>query len=190
MGLNVGTFLKRLDGVISGNGFKKVIPISLWDFHLDNSVAALGAPGGNEPGLVKENDHLTIQWPATKVLGINVQFILPDDYDEAQDHLILKLKAMMDGTTNTTTAFEAAAYTMNGTADLTAETEDMAPDNTADLSATAAWVDIDLSDNVLLAGDVISVDINPEAHDTDVVEIWAAKIEYKSDLVFYDPDDR
>jgi len=190
MGLNVGTFLKRLDGVISGNGFKKVMPISLFDFHLDGGFAEVGAPNGAEPGFVVENFHVTLQWPATKVAEVNVQFIIPDDYDEAQDHLILKLKAVMDGATNTTTALEASAYTMDGTADLTAETEDMAPDNTADLSVTAAWVDIDLSGNKLLGGDIISVDINPEAHGTDVVEIWGAKLEYKSDLVFYDVSDR
>ena len=182
--MNPASFLKNLERIITGHGFKKQTPISLYDFHLDDGFAELGVPSGDEPGFVKENDHLTIQWPATKVAAVNVQFILPDDYDESNDHLKLLLKACMDGSTDTTTALEGAAYADD------AETTDLEPDNTADLTTTSTWVEFDLSDNSLSAGDVISIDINPEAHGTDVVEIWGAKLEYKSDLVYFDLDSR
>jgi len=183
MGLNPGTFLFRLRSIITGHGFLKVIPINLWDFHLDDTVAALGAPAGSEPGLAKYNDHLSVVWEVNDTLPVNVQFHIPDDYDETNDELKLRLKAAVVNASDTPT-ITAAAYKDSD------PTTDLAPDATAALTTTFTWVEFDLSDNGLVAGDIISIDITMGAHTNDSAYFIAAKVQYRSDLVFFDKTNR
>ena len=186
MGINPGTFLSRCGSILTGFGFKKNIPISLYDFHLESSGAPLTTTIDTNAGFDKKgtsSKHTVLTWAATKVVTAGIQVQVPDDYDETLDIFILKLKARMDGADDTTTAFEAAAYK-------NAASTDLAPDNTADLTATAAWVNVVLSGNSLSAGDNLTIDINPEAHANDAVDVYAVKIEYRSDLVYFDIDER
>ena len=186
MGMNPGTFLNRCGSILTGFGFKKNVPISLYDFHLESSGAPLTTTLSTNPGFDKKgtsSKHTVLSWQAAKVVAAGVQVQVPDDYDETLDIFILKLKARMDGGTDTATALEAAAYK-------NAASTDLAPSNTADLTATAAWVNIVLSGNSLSVGDNLTIDINPEAHANDAVDVYAVKIEYRSDLVYFDPDDR
>ncbi len=186
MGMNPGTFLSRCGSIITGFGFKKSIPISLYDFHLESSGAPLDTSLGTNPGFDKKgtsSKHTVLSWQAAKVVAAGIQVQVPDDYDETLDIFILKLKARMDGTDDTTTAFEVAAYK-------NAASTDLAPDNTDDLTSTAAWVNVVLSGNSLSAGDNLTIDLNPEAHANDAVEVFAVKIEYRSDLVYFDIDNR
>ncbi len=185
-GGNPGTLLSRFEKMITGFGFKKNIPVSLYDFHLESSGAPLTTTLSTDPGFDKKGTstkHTVLSWEAAKVVAAGIQLQVPDDYDETLDIFILKLKARMDGGTDTTTALEAAAYKNTASTDL-------APDNTANLTATAAWVNVVLSGNSLSAGDNLTIDINPEAHGNDAVDVYAVKIEYRSDLVYFDPDDR
>lgn len=183
MSMNPAFFLTNLDRLITGHGFKTVFPISIYDFHLDDSFTEVGAPGGDEPGFVKVNDHLVVQWAATKTLPVNLQFQVPDDYDETEDHLKLRLKAYVVSALDTPTMTAAAYKDSDGTTDL-------APTVDAALSTTSTWVEFDLSSNSLVAGDIVSIDITMGTHANDVANIIGTKVEYKSDLVFYDPDER
>ncbi len=184
-GLNAGTFLKRTEGIITGFGFKVSKALSLYSFHLESSGAALTTTLGTNPGYDKKgtsSKHTVLSWQAAKVVAAGIQVQVPDDYDKDNDIFILKLKAVMSGSSDTPN-FGAAAYKNEAATDL-------APDDTADLSDTVAWVDVDLSGNSLVAGDNLTIDLTPEAHGSDSIDVFAAKIEYRSDLVYNDPDQR
>lgn len=184
-GGNPATLLSRFEKLITGYGFKKNVPISLYDFHLESSGAPLTTTLGTNPGFDKKgtsSKHTVLSWQAAKVVTAGIQVQVPDDYDETLDIFILKLKAVMSGSSDTPN-FGAAAYKNEAAADL-------APDDTADLSDTIAWVNVDLSGNSLAAGDNLTIDLTPEAHGSDSIDIFAAKLEYRSDLVYFDPDDR
>lgn len=185
MGLNAGTFLKRTEGIVTGFGFKKNIPLSLYDFHLTSSGAPLTATIDTNAGYDKKgtsSKHTVLTWAAEKVVAAGITVQVPDDYDRDNDIFILKLKAVMSSDSDTPN-FGAAAYKNEAATDL-------APDDTADLSDTIAWVNVDLSGNSLVAGDNLTIDLTPEAHGSDSIDVFAAKIEYRSDLVYNDIDNR
>lgn len=185
MGMNPGTFLSRCGSILTGFGFKKNIPLSLYDFHLTATAAALTTDIGTNAGLDKKgtsSKHTVLTWAAGKVVAAGITVQVPDDYDETLDIFILKLKAAMASTTDTPN-IGAAAYKNEAATDL-------APDDTADLSDTIAWVNVDLSGNSLKMGDNLTIDLTPEAHGSDSIDVFAAKIEYRSDLVYFDIDER
>lgn len=179
-----GTFLKQLDSVVTGDGFYRDQMIPLRDFHLESDGSTLTTTLTTNPGWDKVDTNLTsLSWAATKVVEAGVDVDVPGDYDESLDILSVWLLAK-SGSTDLTTAFEAAAYIHS------APTTDLVPDNTADLTASYAWVEINLDGNGLLANDRVHVVINPEAHGTDALHVIAAKIRYRGDLVIFDLDER
>lgn len=185
MGMNPGTFLSRCGRILTGFGFKKNIPISLYDFHLESTGAPLTTTIGTNPGFDKKgtsSKHTVLSWQAAKVVAAGIQVQVPDDYDETLDIFILKLKVAMDGGDDNPN-FGVAAYKNESDTDL-------APADTADLSDTIAWVNVDLSGNGLVAGDNLTIDLTPEAHGNDSIDVFAVKVEYRSDLVYFDIDNR
>ncbi len=185
MGLNPGTFLKRAESIITGFGYKKVLPISLYDAHLESDGSPLTTSLGTNPGFDKKgtsSKHTVLTWAADKVVAAGVTFQIPDDYDQTQDELKFMIKVKSAGTTNTPT-FTAAVYKNDSATDL-------APDATAAISSTLAWVEFDLDGNSLVAGDNITIDITPGAHSSDAIDVFALKMEYRTDLVFYTQTER
>ncbi len=185
MGMNPATFLNRCGSIITGFGFKKNVPLSLYSFHLTDDGSPLSETIDTNAGFDKKgasSKHTVLTWAATKVGAIGIQVQVPDDYDETLDIFILKLKAVMASDSDTPN-FGVTAYKNEASTDL-------APDDTTDLSDTIAWVEVDLSGNSLVAGDNLTINLTPEAHGSDSIDVFAAKIEYRSDLVYFDPDDR
>lgn len=184
MGLNPGTFLSRLDQIITGNGFKRSIQIPVHDFFLSSSGAPLTTTLTTNPGFdIFETNLVGLAWAAGKVVKGGFIFHVPDDYDKSNDYLKIRIKALMAGSTDTP-SIDATVYEDSVPA------TDLDPTKSGALSASAAWIEIDLSDNGLQAGDVLTINLFPEAHTSDAVEVYAVKMEYASDLVFYDNDDR
>ncbi len=176
MGMNPGTFLSRCGSIITGFGFKKNIPVSLYDFHLESSGAPLTTTIDTNAGFNKKgtsSKHTVLTWAATKVVAVGLQVQVPDDYDETLDIFILKLKAVMGGTSDTPN-FGVAAYKNEASTDL-------APDDTADLSDTIAWVEVDLSGNSLVAGDNLTIDLTPKTQGSKSIDEFDAKLEHRSD---------
>jgi len=182
--MNQANFLKKLEGLVTGDGFKRVREIPLQTFFLHSSGAPLTTTLTTNPGFDKFETNLTgLTWAAGKVVKAGLTFVVPDDYDETSDKLKLKLKALSAGSTDTP-KLDAEAYIDDTPA------TDIDPTISAALSSSAAWVEIDFSGNSLAAGDILTIGIFPEAHGTDAVEVYGAKWEYASDLVFYDDTNR
>ena len=178
--MNKATFLFGLRTLITGQGFKKVQPISIRDFCLASDASTLTTTLTTNAGFDMKgtsSKSIVLSWAASKVVAVGLTVQIPDDYDATNDYLKLRLKVMSAGSADTPT-FTAAAY-VNGAA------TDLAPDASAAISATLGWVEIDLSSNSISPGDVLTITLTPAAHTTDAIDVFAAKLEYRSDLVFY-----
>jgi len=182
MGLTGGTFLHQVKEIITGEGFLKSIQIPVTSVHLFSSGAPLTTTVSSNPGPDKFDTNITgLTWAADKVVKAGFDLVIPEDYDESQDHCKLRFRAKMAGSTNTP-GLDAVAYHED------AGTTDLDPTISADLSTTLAWVEIDLSDNSFSAGDAVSVGVFPEAHSTDAVQVYGMELEYRSTLVYFDKD--
>jgi len=185
MGFNPATFLKNLDRIITSGGFKKSIEVPLHSVCLFSDSSPLTTTTSTNPGFAAIETYFPVlTWAAGKVVKAGITFAIPDDYDASDDYLRIKIKACMAGATDTTTALDATVY-----ADDAAST-DLDPTISADLSSTLAWVEINCDSQDLEPGDVIAIGLFPETHATDAVEVYAIKIEYKSDLVYYTASSR
>jgi len=181
--MNPGTFLKNSERIVTGKGFKRDIPISLYEAHLESDGSVLTTTLSTNPGFGKSGTNMTIlTWAAGKVVEGGLSIQLPEDYDESNDHCILKLLAKSAGTD--VPSIDAKVYHQDAT------TTDLDPTKSDALSTTLAWVEIDLSGNDFQGGDVIQVVLFPEAHNNHAVEVWAIKLQIKSDLVYYTHDNR
>ena len=182
--MNEANFLKRLEGLITGDGIWRDIPVSIRDFHLESDGATLTTTTTTNPGFAKEGTNLTtLIWAASKVVeaGLNIQ--VPGDYDESVDKLSVWLLTKMAGATDTPTITVEAFKHSDPTTDL-------APDAVAALTSTYAWRQIDLDGNSILANDIIHLTLVPGTHGTDIINIAAVKVRYRGDIVIFDTDER
>lgn len=188
--MNPAFFLQNLDRLIVGKGFKREVQIPLTTLHNESDGSLLGATTitTDDVGFDHISNTILLVWGTTggsgHVTEASFVFVVPQDYDETEDYLRIRLKAYMAGASDTP-GIDANVY-KNGV------DTDLDPTISDDLSATAAWVEIVISNKTesLVAGDVLTISLFPEAHDTDGLGVYGIAVEYKSDLVYYDSDDR
>lgn len=174
-------FLKKCRIFIrQGEGFLKNLMVPLHTVHLASDGAPLTTTLSTNPGFALVDTYTTaLSWAASVVVAAGIRVDIPDDYDSSKDHLKLRMMGKMAGSTDVTTGIDAIVY-INGS------TTDTDPTKSGYLSSTDGWIEIDLSGNGLEAGDVLQVNIFPEAHGTDAVNLSTIKFEYRSTLVYAD----
>lgn len=174
-------FLKKCRIFIrQGEGFLKNLDIPILSISLASSGAPLTTTTSTNPGpALVDTNVLALHWDANTVVAAGIKFDVPDDYDSSKDHLKLRMKGKMAGSTNVTTGIDALVYKNISTTDLD-------PTKSGYLTATDSWIEIDLSGNTLVAGDTLQVKIFPEAHTTDALNLKQLKWEYRSTLVYAD----
>jgi hypothetical protein len=125
----------------------------------------------------------------------HIVFAIPRDYDEATDHLVLRvLASMVSVTTDDDVKLDVELYRKRAGVALSA---DLAPSFTSDadvpvLSATEAWIEFDLGQLTFLRDDVAIIEIITNgANDTNGEEVLIHSLElvYRSTLVSYDETD-
>jgi hypothetical protein len=170
---------------VSGNGFLRVRNIPLRDVCLASDASTLTTTLTTNPGFAcADTNTPVLAWAATKVVEAAITFQIPDDYDESNDVCKLILKSKMGGTTDATTGFTVDVFKAS------APTTDLALDDTAYMTSSYTQVELDISGQGLTAGEVVTVQIAPNTHGTDAVYVAGIKMEYRSDLCAFDPDDR
>ena len=174
-------FLKKCRIFIrQGEGFLKNLDIPILSVSLASSGAPLTTTTSTNPGpALVDTNVLALHWDANTVVAAGLKFSVPDDYDSSKDHLKIRMKGKMAGSTNVTTGIDALVYKNTSTTDLN-------PTKSGYLTATDSWVEIDLSGEGLVAGDTLQVNIFPEAHSTDAINLKQLKWEYRSTLVYAD----
>lgn len=198
--MNPATFLQNCDRIISGKGFKKVIPgvgihsirDSSGDLLDSSTTPALAALETNMEG---------IQVAAAATAIGELRFVIPWDYDENDNELLVWILAVSGGTTDTPSIDGAMYAKRNGlalTSDLNPTITSVCPISTS----YASWLMLDCSDMTiddsdgvaqpLRGGDVIQITLTTGGTrgTTDTLDIYDIDVSYRSDLVFFDPDDR
>ena len=189
MGMNPGTFLSRCGAILTGFGFKREIPgvdINSWRLATGGILAAdAGNPGR---GSLETSFEGVTQPNAQTDLG-SLTFKIPRDYDQTLDYLRVRFLANSAGDTNVPT-IDGALYRKRAGAALSADLDPTisAAVNTA--TAIADWVEINCDGLGMQPGDGATLVLTSSAHGTDALVVYALEIIYKSDLVYYDPDDR
>jgi len=181
--MNPQNILKRFRQIVTGDGFWRDVPISLRNFHLEATGAALTTGLGTNPGFDKDGNLTTLAWAMGKVVKAGLDFDVPGDFDETKDELSVWVLAKMDGATDTPT-IAVEAFTHRAAA------VDLAPTAIAALSAAYAWREISLDGKGLLANDRVHLTFTPAAHGTDAIHIAAVKVRYRGDLVIFDHSER
>jgi hypothetical protein len=183
--MSIANFLRKLKAqntIGPGIRVERVLPIR--EFHLQSDGSTLTTTLTTNPGFdVFETNLVGLTWAAAKVVPAGYTIQIPEDYDEDSDSLIVKIKCLMAGASDTPT-IAVAAYVDD------ASTTDLGPDAITALSATATWKEIDLSGNSLTAGDIVQLKFTPAAHGSDAIEVYGMKMEYKSFLTAFSKDNR
>lgn len=182
--MNEGNFLKRLEGLITGDGFlrEKQIPLTACVLTSAGAVAL-------------SSNAIVLLFDANNE-SITIPVVVPLDYDESNDALAIVLTARL-----TTGDESAGANTMDLDLDQVirarpgaADVADLSSDVTSDSQGVDDLLIVeyvfDLSGLTHKAGDVLSVEIDGQETGTAVATIYAAKILYRSDIVAFDSDDR
>lgn len=192
MGLNPATFLKRLESIVTGDGFKRSVPISLGAVlsktgaSLNATVTAAGMDlldtGSKQLVVFVDDDETTM---------CQFNFVVPQDYDTTLDKLRIRALVSMDDGTTDTVYLDAEIYQKRAGAVASADLNPTA-DTTA-IPATialAAWSEVNADGNSLEGGDCLTVLLKTGAHTTDGILIYGIEAVYAADLVYYDDDDR
>lgn len=187
MGLNPGTFLKRTQGIVTGDGYKRQIDGVRLD-HLRNDDGTVIAGAGNLGHSALETSYTGICVRAGQTNMGTLGFHLPEDYDETQDKLRVKFLVVGEGSADEPkisfdTHYKRAGYALS----TLGEVSTTAINKSAGL---ASWRTAKIDGSSLKAGDAIQLEISTGGHTTDAVFLYDVAVEYASDLVFYDKDDR
>ncbi len=187
--MNEGTFLHDCQRLIAGFGFKAEIPgIDINSIRLADG-GILASDSGNPGRVSLETSFEGVQLPSSQTaLGV-VAFKIPRDYDKDQDYLRLRFLANSAGDTNTPT-IDASIYRKRAGAALSSDldpTISAAINNNTDI---ADYVEVNCDGLGMQAGDAVTAIFASSAHTTDALNVYAFEIIYKSDLVYFNVDDR
>ena len=182
--MNQANFLAQLEGLITGDGFVREVPVPLSALINTSGTALALASNVAVLYLNDTNDSVTFQ----------IQ--LPLDYDESKDELAVCLTALL-------TTGDMSAETPTITLDLD-QVNNMrlgasaADDISADVTSDAQSVDDeaiaqytwDLSGLSLKRGDCLSIEVDSTEVGTSEAAIYGASFRYRTDLVAFNTDER
>lgn len=185
--MNEANLLKRLSGLITGDGFIREVPIPL---------TACVATGASAAAL--SSNMLVITFDADNE-SISVPFTVPLDYDESQDKLAVVLTALL--TTGDKSA-ESNIVSLDLDQVFRARPGELKAVTPLDMSALVTSdaqsvddVDVeqyvfDLSGLGMKPGDALTIEIDAQETGTAVATVYGAAIRYRSDIVAYDENQR
>ena len=190
--MNQGNFLRKLEGLVTGDGFKKSDTIPLGSI-LDHAGASLTATvtevgmdlldtGSKQMVIFVDDDQNT--------MGM-FNYVVPQDYDESVDKLRIRALLSMDGGTTDTVYLHAEIYKKRAGAAASADLNPTA--ETTAIPATvagAAWSEVNADGNSLAGGDCLTILLKVGAHTTDGILIYGVEVVRAADIVYFDPDDR
>lgn len=188
MSLNGATFLKNLEGVITGNGFKRVIQgINLNTLRTSAGLILTGATAPLRASL--ETNFEGVQSASSTTDFGSLVFNIPRDYDVNNDELKIRFLCNSAGDTDTPT-MDAAIFRKRAGVALSSDLDPTISAAMNDNTTIAGYIEIDASDLGMLPGDAISIDFTTGAHTTDAANFYGMEIVYRSDLVYFESSER
>ncbi len=180
--MNEATILTNAKSFVSGDGFVVRKPIPLAALNLGTNVAIAA----------DETNAIVAKVTLANDVVFNQDIAIPYDYDEAQDHLKVRvLVSMLTLSTDDDVEVDAEAYKKRAGVALGS---DVAPVKVGTvLTVAEQWIETDVSGNTLIADDILIFKlITNGGNDTSGEEVLlhAVQIEYKTDIVAFDNTDR
>lgn len=187
MSMNPATFLQNLDRIITGFGFKRIIPgitLSSW-----KDADGLTLTAATEPRRASaESNFETVTSYRSTTVGGSLQFVIPRDYDQTVDKL--KVRFLAQSSSSETPTISAVLYRKRAGVAIAG---DLGPTISAAINsatALAAWVEINCDGLDMQPGDALHFDFTFSTHTSHEANIYGLEVEYHSDLVYYDKTDR
>ena len=189
MGLNPSTFLKRLEDIVTGDGFKRVIQgVNINTIRSGDGIIPTASTNPSRTAVETSFDALVCAASQT-ALG-QLTFQIPRDFDETVDKLDFRFLVQMAGNTDSTITIDAAMYRKRPGAALTADLDPTISGAINTLTELAGWVEVRSHGDGWHAGDACCIDFTASAHTTDAIHVYGIEVVYASDLVYYDDDER
>lgn len=162
-------------------GFNLDVRLDLGDMAL-GSTSIITVDGNGTPVL---QTGVSSTQGSTNTFG-TISFQVPRDYDQNSDHLILRLVADSNGTTDTPTITVAAStVSLTSTGSTYAAPVAATSSTTAALNNTPTIYEIDLSGNKLVRDTLVTAKITTSNHNTDKANLYAMELVYASCLIAF-----
>ncbi len=191
--MSQANFLSELNGIVTGDGYKKSIPINLGQCRKYDDGVILNATV-TETGI----DMLDTGSKAFVIFVDDDQtdmflfnFVIPQDYDESLDKLRIRALCSMNGGTTDIVYLDAEVYRKRAGAVLSADL-----DPTIDATripaaiADASWREVNSDGENMQGGDALTVVLKTAAHTTDAIHVYGLEVVYAADIVYFDEADR
>ena len=170
--MNAYNFLKRLAGLVVGDGFVREVPIPL---------SAVIATGASAPAL--SSNVVVVTFDADDE-SITIPFQVPLDYDRSKDELAVVVTAEL--TTGDASA-NAVALDLDEVWRARpggAAVDELTPvSDSQNVAVTVEQYVFDLSGLSLKPGDVLSIEVDAQETGTAVATVYGAAVRYRSSLV-------
>ena len=187
-GVNPATFLKRIDGIITGSGFKRVIQgVNINTVKADGGLILTASTNPNRNAVETSFDALVVTNNQTD-LG-RLVFNVPRDYDKSLDYMRLRFLAESAGDTDEPT-IDAAIYLKRAETALSSDLDPTISDAVNTNTVGAGYVEVNCDGLDLRPGDALNIEMTTSAHTTDSLHVYGLEAVYKSDLVYFDKADR
>lgn len=188
-GFNVANFLKGLEFLVTGDGFKRTIQgLNINQLHLA-SGAPLAADSGNPMRVTLESYFEGVQLASSQTDLGSLTFPIPRDYDATVDKLDIRFLANSAGDTNTPT-IDCAMYRKRRVAALSADIDPTISAAVNTNTAKADWVEVRSHSDGWEPGDQVTCLFTSSAHTTDALNIYDVEVVYASDLAYYEDTER
>lgn len=185
--MNPATFLKNTERIVTGQGFKRIIPgitLSSW-----KNADGLELTAATEPRRASAETvfEAVTSYRGTTVGG-SLQFVVPRDYDQTVDKL--KIRFLAQSSSSETPTIDAVLYRKRAGAAISGDLDPTISAAINSATAKAAWVEINCDDLGMQPGDALHFDFTFSTHSSHEANMYGLEVEYRSDLVYYDKTDR
>lgn len=187
--MNPATFLKKLQMLKSGCGFRKVANLDINSLRdADGTILTASTEPSRE---ALETSFIGVVVSSSQTDLGTLSFEIPRDYDQSVDKLRFRFLVNSGGTTNYP-ILDAAVYRKRAGAALSSDLNPTASAAIPYTSATTgtAWREINCDSEGMQPGDALTVVFSTTAHTTDAVNIYALEVVYASTLVYYETTER
>jgi len=191
--MNPGSFLKNLERVTTGLGFKRSIPIPLGSLRLIATGDDIGVSATASGIDMLDTEGLgMVLWSDDDETDIcQINFVVPQDYDESVDKLRLRTLCSTDAQGSDSIYMDAKIYRKRAGAALSADLDPTASTVAVPATvATAAWREVDCDGLGMQGGDCLTIILAASAHATTGLLIYGIEAVYAADLVYFDKADR
>lgn len=188
-GFNVANFLKGLEALVTGDGFKRVIQgVNINTLHLADG-APLAADSGNPMRATLESYFEGVQLASSQTALGTLTFQIPRDYDESVDKLDIRFLANSAGDTDVPT-IDATMYRKRAGAALSSDIDPTISAAVNSNTTKAGWVEVRSHSDSWQAGDAVTIILASSAHTTDALNVYGLEVVYASDLAYFEDSER